>query len=109
MHDPNYVKMPNATHAIMQLNRLGYLGWHMNVTIDIRIQRSIEIRCSLNDAPSPVHARQMNDANMQSIRYANQNHRKRLSEREKDVGFEDMHTHAHLLQYCALAKEGPNK
>ena len=65
--------MSNATHAIMQLNRLGYLRWHMNATIDTRIQIGIEIRHSLNDAPSPVHARQMNDANMQSIRYANQN------------------------------------
>ena len=63
--------MPNATYAIMQLNRLGYLRWHMNATIDTRIQIGIEIQCSLNDTSSPVHARQMNDARMQSIRYAN--------------------------------------
>ena len=34
MHDPNYVKIPNATRAKMQLNRLGYLKWHMNATLD---------------------------------------------------------------------------
>ena len=33
---------------------------------DTRIQRNVEIQCSLNDAPNPVQARQMNDANMQS-------------------------------------------
>ena len=62
--------MPNATHAKMQLNGLGYLRWHMNATFNTCIQIGIEIQCSLNDASSPVHAKQMNDANMQSIWYA---------------------------------------
>ena len=52
--------MPNATHAIVQLNRLGYLRWHMNATIDTRIQIGIEIQSSFNEAQSTVHARQMN-------------------------------------------------
>ena len=39
----------------------------MNDTLDTCIQIGIEIQCSLNDAPSPVHAIQMNDAHMQSI------------------------------------------
>ena len=75
MHDPNYVKclMQHMKNAI---NRLGYLRWHMNATLDNMLSntyssKSIEIQCGLNDAPSPVHARQMNDACMQSIRYAN--------------------------------------
>ena len=71
MHDPSYVKMPNATHAKMQLNRLGFLRWHMNATNDtcfeIRIPVSVlKYNAVLNDAPSPVHAIQMNDARMQA-------------------------------------------
>ena len=34
MHDPRYTEMPNATHAKIQLNRLGYLRWHMSATLD---------------------------------------------------------------------------
>ena len=113
MHDPNYVKMPNATHAIMQLNRLGYLRWHMK-QLDTRIQISIEIRCSLNAAPSPVHARQMNDARMQAWGMLIEicpttNQQKLISKREKEVVLEDMHSHARLLQHYALSQEGPNK
>ena len=79
------------------------------------IQLGIEIRCSLYDAPSPVHARQMNGCNHASIRMLIEtcpktNHHKLVNKREKDVGLEDMHhTHAHLLQQLALSTEGPNK
>ena len=38
-----------------------------------RIQVRFEIQCSLHDAPSPMHAIQMNDARMHSIRYAKLN------------------------------------
>ena len=63
--------MPNATHAIMQLNRLGYLRCYKKCNnlitcFETRIQICIEIQCSLNDAPSPVYTRQMNDANMKA-------------------------------------------
>ena len=67
---------------------------------DTRIPISIEIQCSLYDAPSPVHAIRMNDACMQSISMLIEtcpktNHQKLVNEREKDVGLEDIHTHAH--------------
>ena len=68
MYDPSYVKMLNATHAKMQPSRLGYLRWHMNVTFDTCIQIGIEIQCSLNDAPSPVHAIRMNECKHANIR-----------------------------------------
>ena len=54
------------------------------------IQLGIEIQCSKYDAPSPVYARHMNDANMHGIRMLIEtcprtNNRKRLSKREKEV------------------------
>ena len=49
-------------------NRLDYSKMACEMQLDTRIQIGIEILCSLYDAPSPVHAQQMNDACMRSIR-----------------------------------------
>ena len=82
---------------------------------DTRIQRGIEIRCSLNDAPSPVHAIRMNDARMQNISMLIEtcpktNHQKLVNKMEKEMGAgRHAHTHAPLLQHYALSTEGPNK
>ena len=43
------------------------MSWEIR-QLDTCIQLGIEIQCGLYVAPSPVHARQMNDANMHSIR-----------------------------------------
>ena len=45
----------------------------MNATLDTCIQIGIEIQCSLNDALSLVHARQMNDARMQAHKHKDAN------------------------------------
>ena len=81
------------------------LRWHMNATLDNMVlytysRKYIEMQCSLNDAQSPVHARQMNGCTHASIRILIEicpktNHQKLISKREKDVGLEDMHTHTH--------------
>ena len=72
----------------------------MNATLDTYIQIGIEIKCSLNDAPSPVHAIRMNDARMHSIcmlieTCPKTNYQKLVNKRVKDVGLEDIHTLTH--------------
>ena len=82
---------------------------------DTCIQTGIEIQCSLYDAPSPVHGRQMNGCKHSSIRMLIEicpktNHCKLVIKREKEMGVEDMHyTHAHLFTTFALSMDGPNK
>ena len=62
-----------------------------NMLLNLYSSKCVEIQCSLNDAPSPVHARQMNDAHIRSIRMLIEicpktNHQKLISKREKEMG-----------------------
>ena len=91
------------------------LRWHMNATIDTCIQIGIEIKCSLNDAPSLVHAIRMNDARMQSISMLIEtcpktNHQKLANKREKEMGVRRhaLHTRT-LITKFALSTEGLNE
>ena len=58
--------MQNATKQA-QLSKMTY-ECNLITCFETRIQVNIEntIQFSLNDTPSPVHARQMNDARMQT-------------------------------------------
>ena len=65
--------MQNATR-----NRLGYskMAYEMqldNMLLNTFSSKCIEIQCGLYDAPSPVHARQMNECKHAKHKYANQN------------------------------------
>ena len=90
------------------------LRWHVRCNLVHVFKSELKYDAVSYDASSPVHAIQMSDANMHSIRmlietYPKTNHCKRLNKREKDVGVEDMHhTHARLLQHSPHS-EGPNK
>ena len=79
-----------------------------NMLLDMHPSKCFEIQCSLNDAPSLMHARQMNDARMQSISMLIEtcpktNNQNLVNKREKDVGLEDIHTHTHTYyNICPL-------
>ena len=63
---------------------------HLITCFETHIQVGIEIRCSLNDAPSLVTTIQMNDAHMQSISMLIEtcpktNQQKHVNKREKEM------------------------
>ena len=95
-------RMPNATQAKCNKDRLSYSKMSCECNLITCIQIGIERQCSLYDAPSPVHGRRMNECKHASIRMLIEicpktNHCKRISKREKEMGVGRHASHTRTL------------